>query len=220
MKEFFPILHVCPLFDGIGREYLFAILGCLGARVKEIKKHQIIFSEGDTANTVGIVLSGRAQVIKEDYYGNRTIVGMAEPGELFAESFACAGAVALPVSIIAAEDCKVMLIDSHRIAVSCSNACSFHSQLIQNLLKIVAEKNIQFNQKMEILTQRTTREKLLVYLNSQAKQKGSNSFTIPYDRQALADFLGVERSAMSAEISKLRKDGILHSRKNHFEMLK
>ena len=219
MKNFIPVLRSCVLFDGIANDDLFAITGCLGAWVKEVKKGQVIFSEGDSTNWIGIVLSGSIQIMKEDYNGNRTIVSLCQPAELFAESFACAGGGVLPVSILAAEDSSVMLIDSHRVCVSCSNACTFHSHLIQNLLKIVANKNIQFNQKIEILSMRTTREKLLAYLNAEAKRAGNSSFTIPYDRQALADYLGVERSAMSAEISKLRNDGIIESEKNYFKLL-
>lgn len=219
MKDFLPILETCTLFEGIRREDLLPMLSCLGARVNHFKKNQILFSEGDDAKFVGIVLSGSVQIIKEDYHGYRSIVSRSEVGELFCESFACAGVATLPVSVVAVEDCAVVFIDSRRICVSCSNACAFHSRTIQNLLKVVAERNLQFHQQMEITAKRTTREKLMAYLLSQAKQAGSDSFTIPYDRQALADFLQVERSAMSAEISKLRKERVLESKKNQFTLL-
>lgn len=219
MKEFLPVLEKCALFDGIRKEDLSVMLSCLGARVSRYKKNQIIFAEGDEAKFVGIVLAGSAQIVKEDFHGDRSIVSRVGPGELFAESFACADVAAMPVSVVAAEDCAVMLIDSRRITVSCSNACAFHSKTIYNLLRVVASRNLEFHQKMEITGKRTTREKLMAYLMAQAKQAGSNSFTIPYDRQALADYLQVERSAMSAEISKLRADGILESKRNHFTLL-
>ena len=219
MKDFLPILEKCTLFEGIRREDLLPMLSCLGARVNQFKKNQILFSEGDDAKFVGIVLQGSVQIVKEDYHGYRSIVSRAGVGELFCESFACAGVAVLPVSVVAAEDCAVVFIDSRRICVSCSNACAFHSRTIQNLLKVVAGRNLQFHQQMEITAKRTTREKLMAYLLSQAKQAGSDSFTIPYDRQALADFLQVERSAMSAEIGKLRKEGVLESRKNQFTLL-
>lgn len=219
MKEFFPVLMECPLFEGIRQEDLGTMLACLGARVSAAKKNQVIFREGDPANYVGIVLTGSAQILKEDFYGNRSIVAHVEPGELFGESFACAGVPALPVSVVAMQDSMLMIIDSRRITVSCSSACSFHNRMIFNLLKVVATKNLAFHQKIEITSRRTTREKLMAYLLSQAKLHGSPSFTIPYDRQALADYLGAERSAMSAELSKLRKDGILEYRKNHFTLL-
>lgn len=220
MEKYFTVLEGCPLFAGIGREDLRALLDCLGATVMDVKRNQVIFAEGDAARYVGIVLEGSVRIEKVDYYGNRSIMAQAGAGELFAESFACAGAMEMPVSAVAAEDSRVMLVECYRITVGCSNACGFHSRLIANLLQIVAFKNIQLNQKMEITAKRTTREKLMSYLLSQAKLQGSDSFTIPFDRQALADYLQVERSAMSAEISKLRNEGILESTKNHFRLLK
>ena len=219
MEKFLSVLSRCQLFAGLNNQDLIAILACLDARVHGVAKNSAVFSEGEQAVYVGIVLSGNVQIVKEDYYGNRSIVAVAEPGELFGETFACAGVDALPVSVVAVQDSQVMLIDCHRITRSCSNACSFHNQLVLNLLQVVASKNLAFNQKLEILSKRTTRDKLMAYLTGQAKLRGSSSFSIPYDRQALADYLGVERSAMSAEISKLRKDGIIDSAKNHFTLL-
>ncbi len=220
MQEFVPLLSRCTLFQNIRQEDLPPMLSCLGARVTTVKKNQLIMREGEPARSVGIVLSGGAQIIKEDYYGNRSIVARIEPGELFGESFACAGVDALPVSVEATADSQIMLINCHRITVSCTNACGFHSRLIYNLLQVVATKNLIFNQKIEITSKRTTREKLMTYLLSQAKTHNSSSFTIPYDRQSLADYLGVERSAMSAEIGKLRKEGILECDKSRFKLLK
>ena len=167
----------------------------------------------DTFENVG------AQIVKEDFYGKRTIVVRIEPADLFGESFACAQLLAIPVSVIAAEDSEVMLMDCQRLLTTCSNSCDFHNKLIFNLLKVVAAKNLLFNQKMEITSRRTTREKLLAYLNAQAKQHGSNSFTIPYDRQELADYLEVDRSGLSAEISKLRREGVLESQRSQFTLL-
>ena len=219
MKEFFPVLARCPLLEGIDRNDWDGLLSCLGATVHSIKKNQAIFSEGEPARYVGIVLEGSVQIEKVDFYGNRSIVAITYPGELFGESFACADAAVMPASVVANADARVMLIDCHRITTGCSNACGFHSRLISNLLKIVAQKNIQLNQKIEITSKRTTREKLMAYLLGQAKLQGSDSFTIPFDRQELADYLQVERSAMSAQISKLRQEGILESTKNRFRLL-
>ena len=219
MKKYFAILLGCPLFAGISPEELDALLTCLGARSLPVTKGQVILAEGEPARFVGIVLAGCVQIEKVDYYGNRSILTQAMPGQLFAESFACAGAAEMPVSAVATEPGQVMLIERTRITTGCSNACGFHSRLVANLLQIVSEHNIQLNQKIEITGKRTTREKLLAYLVGQAKLQGSDSFTIPFDRQALADYLQVERSAMSAEISKLRKEGRLESRKNQFRLL-
>ena len=219
MEKYFHVLQKCPLFSQIKKENLQTLLHCLGATVKTYHKRETILEEGHPAKHIGIVLSGCAQMIQLDYHGNRSIVSNVEPSELFAESFACAEVSAIPISIIAKEASEVMLIDCQRIIHSCSNACDFHQQMIYNLLKNVATKNLLFHQKIEITSKRSTREKLLSYLTLQAKKTGSQSFDIPFDRQELADYLEVDRSGLSAEISKLRKEGILLCHRNHFELL-
>lgn len=219
MEKFFDVLSRCSLFEGIDPSDYSVMLECLGARVMGFGKGQEIFSEGDEAVYIGIVLSGAVQIVKEDYYGNRSIVDRMEPGELFGESFACADGGPLPVNVVAAESCEIMLLGSRRISTSCSKACGFHSKLIYNLLKIVSRRNLVFNRKLEILSKRTTREKLMTYLMYEAKRQGRQEFSIPFDRQALADYLGVERSAMSAELSRLQRDGVLTTDRNHFCLL-
>lgn len=219
MKEYFGILRKCSLFNNIKNENLISMLGCLGATVKTYGKKEIIIKEGEKARYIGIVLSGSAQVLKIDYFGNRSIVAGIEPSEMFGESFACAGVEAIPISVIANEQSKIMLIDCERVMHPCANGCNFHQQIIFNLMKIMATKNIMFHQKIEITSERTTREKLMAYLMLQAKKWNSNSFQIPFDRQELADYLQVDRSGLSAEISKMRNEGILKSHKNHFELL-
>lgn len=219
MRNFINIIKECPLFQGIKEEELSAILGCLGARRLSFDKGRYIFSEGDPAKQIGIVLSGSVQVSRDDYYGNRTLMSRLEPGDLFGESFAFAGVETLPVSVTAATACDIMLIDSSRIISPCSNACGFHTKLIFNLLQIMARKNLGFHQKIEITSKRTTREKLMAYLLAQAKVQQSDSFEIPFDRQALADYLEVDRSGLSAEISKLRKEGVLECHRSRFTLL-
>ena len=219
MKEYLPVLQQCPLFQGIDGADILGLLNCLGAALRSFTKHQQILSEGDTADRLGILLSGSAAVVNQDIYGNRSILSAVQPGQLFAESFACAGADRLPVSVVAGEDVSVLLIDCRRITKSCSNACGFHNQMIFNLLQAVAERSLEFHKKLEITSRRTTREKLMAYLLTQAKTANSKEFTIPYDRQELADYLGVERSAMSAELSKLQKEGVLQTNRSRFQLL-
>ena len=219
MQEILPILQRCPLFDGIAVQDLRAMLGCLRARVMPMKKGQALLHEGDSTESVGIVLTGAVQILREDYYGNRSIMGHIGPTQLFGESYAFAGTRNLPVSVVADSDGSVLMIDSRRISSCCANVCEFHNRMIENMLRLVATHNLMLHQKIHITSKRTTREKLMAYLLSQAKQQGSNSFTIPFDRQALADYLEVDRSGLSAEISKLRKEGVLESEKNTFTLL-
>lgn len=219
MQQNIDFLTTCPLFSGIDADDLSAMLSCLTARTLSFRKNETILQEGSPAREVGILLKGQAQLIRTDYLGNRSIIISIEPGDMFAEAFACAGVEALPVSVVATEDSEVMLIDCRRIMTSCCHACGFHSQLIYNLLKIVAGKNLIMHQKALITSQRTTKEKLMTYLLMQARQAHSPYFTIPFDRQGLADFLEVDRSGLSAEIGRLKKQGVLDSHKNSFRLL-
>jgi len=219
MKKYFNILRKCPLFNDIDDNDLTTMLACLGAKILSFDKKYTVFSEGSPAKYVGIVLSGSVQIIKNDYYGNRSIVSSAEPSDLIGEAFACAEVDNLPVSIVANEPSEIMLIECYRILHSCSNGCHFHQHMIFNLMKNLAMKNILFHQKIEITSKRSTREKLMAYLMLQAEKTKSNRFRIPFDRQELADYLEVDRSGLSAEISKLRKEGIIESEKNYFELL-
>ena len=220
MEKYYPVLDRCAMFQGIGKESVLAMLKCMGARVLSYNQGETIFAEGDLAEDIGIVLSGSAQIVKIDYFGNRSIMANVVEGEIFGESFACSGVDTLPVNVIATKNCQIMIINALRIISTCSNACEFHRQIIFNLLKVVATKNLVFNQKIEVTSKRSTREKLMTYLLIQAKNAGSNEFTIPFDRQELADYLEVDRSGLSAEISKLRKEGVLECEKGRFLLIK
>ncbi len=195
------------------------MLNCLGAKIEFFDKKYTVMAEGNVARYIGIVLSGSVQIIQVDYYGNRSILGNVGQSGVFAEAFACAETPVLPVSVIAGEPSEIMLIDSAHILHTCSNNCGFHQQLIFNLMKDLAQKSILFHQKLEIVAKRTTKDKLMAYLMLEARRAGSNAFDIPFDRQELADYLEVDRSGLSAEISKLREQGVLESRKKHFELL-
>ena len=219
MKKYLEILKKCPLFFEIEENDLLRMLHCLGARVEFFDKKYTIFAEGSSARYVGIVLSGAAQIVQFDYYGNRSILSGISASEVFAEAFACAEIRSLPVTVIVNEPSEIMLIDCSHILHTCENNCGFHQKLIFNLMKDLAKKTILFHQKVEIVSKRTTREKLLAYLALRAKQANSNRFEIPFDRQALADYLEVDRSGLSSEIGKMKREGILKNKKNHFELL-
>lgn len=219
MKKFLPILKKCALFQGIEDDDLLRMLGCLGAKIEDFDKKCTIFAEGVPARHIGILLSGAAQIMQFDYYGNKSILTRISPSEVFAEAFACAAVPSLPVTVVASEPSTVMFINCEHILHTCTNNCGFHQKLIYNLMKDLASKTILFHQRIEITSKRTTREKLLTYLTLEARRTGSDSFTIPFDRQELADYLEVDRSGLSAEIGKLRAAGVIESQKNHFVLL-
>lgn len=219
MEKFFPLLMNSPLFEGLDEEELGAVLGCFGAKRTLYRKGQAILCEGDPAEQLGVVLSGAVQVFRMDYFGNRSLMGRLEEGDLFAEAFACAGVSAMPVSVVALEETQALLIRADRVLHSCSSACAFHQRMIYNLMRILALKNLACNQKIEVTSKRSTREKLMAYLMLQAKQAGASTFAIPFDRQELADYLEVDRSGLSAEIGKLRREGVLKCERNRFTLL-
>jgi CRP-like cAMP-binding protein len=196
-----------------------SLMGCLQAVKRRAKKGEMVFSAGDSP-AVGLLQTGAVQVIAEDPLGNRTIIGRMEAGDLFGEAFACAGAAKIPFSVEAATDSEYLLIDVKKILVTCPTACPFHSKLIENLMAILARKNILLGSKIRHLSRRSTREKLLSYLSEQAREAGSGSFSIPFNRQDLADYLCVDRSAMSAELSRLKAEGVLDYDKNNFTFLR
>ena len=219
MEEYLEVLSRCPLFEGIAQAEMREMLGCLDGKIVRIARGDPVFLEGDPAEFVGVVLSGAVQILRDDYYGRRSVLAAVEPGELFAEAFACAGLETLPVSAVARQLSTVLLLDCRRVLTGCANTCSFHSRMVGNLLRGIARKNLALTRKIRCMAPRTTREKLMEFLLDQAKQHGSPEFVIPYDRQALADYLGVERSAMSVEIGKLKRDGCIESHGSWFRVL-
>ncbi|MDR1779051.1 MAG: Crp/Fnr family transcriptional regulator [Clostridiales Family XIII bacterium] len=220
MKNIFPVISSSPLFAGISSEDFGAIMGCLGAAVKGYDKGETVYFEGDTVSEIGLLVSGKLHLLKNDIWGNNSILTEISPPDMFAEAVVCSGLGRVPVSVVAKEKSEILFIDYKKVVTTCEGACGFHSKLIRNMIGVLARKNILLSNKMEHITKRTIKDKLLSYLGDAARQTGSRSIDIPYNRQELADYLSVERSALSAEMSKLKSEGIIDYRKNHFEVLR
>ena len=219
MKQYISLLKNTYMFNGINESEIEGMLKCLNARTMLYKKNEYILRNGETVNSIGMVLEGLALIEKEDIWGNRTIISEISPGTLYAESYACLSKLPAEISVIASDNTTVMLFDIRRILTTCSSSCGFHTKLIQNLLHTIAQKNVLLTKKMEYISKKTIKEKLLAYLSSEAMKAGSPTFNIPFNRQELADFLSVDRSALSSEISKLQKKGVISCRKNAFTIL-
>ena len=218
MEAYLGALRRVALFHGLGDRELLSMLDCLGARLRQYSKGDVIFHAGDPATHLGAVLTGQVQVSRTKADGQRVVMGEIRPGGLFAESFACARAESLPVTVTAAADAAVLLIDCGRISAPCSAACTFHTRLISNLLQVLAEKNLSLAVKLGHLSGRTIRERLLSYLEEQAARTGRATVTVPFDRQALADYLCVDRSALSRTIGALQREGVLTVRRDRFTL--
>ena len=209
--EISPCMTSSPLFRDISPADLASLLDCLDARERAYEKGTWLLRRGERTDRLGLVLSGTVHILREDFWGSRSIVGLAGPGEIFAESYALAGEP-LEVSVLAASDTRVLFL---RVEM----ALAGRGQLTRNLTALLAEKNLTLTRKMRHMARRTTREKLLSYLSAQALRSGGPEFDIPMDRQQLADYLAVDRSAMSAALGKPRDEGVLEFRKNHFRLL-
>ncbi len=216
MEDFLWIIRNCQLFSGISENEIKEMLICLDAKRKSFRKGDFIFRTGDTTDAIGLLLNGTAFILQDDFWGNRNILSTVTPGQTFAETFACAPGTVMTVSVIAESNCDILLLDVKRILNVCSAACSHHSRIIRNLLSDLAAKNLAYNEKIAHMAQRTTRAKLLSYLSAAAQKNNSYEFDIPFSRQQMADYLSVERSGLSLELSRMKKDGLLDYHKNHF----
>lgn len=218
MEQFLQTLKRSPLFFDAKEEEITAMLTCLSAQVKQYEKHDFLLHVGDRVEALGLVLTGCLHIGKEDLWGNRNIVTEVTQGEIFAEAYACTGAP-LRVNVIAAERSQVLFLNIRRVLTVCSSNCAYHTRLIGNLMSVLAGKNLLMNEKLFHMAQRSIRDKLMSYLSTEAQRQGKRSFDIPFNRQQLADYLSVDRSALSNELSKLQKDGVLQFHKNHFVLL-
>lgn len=203
------------LFNGLKEDEITSLLGCLNAEKRSYKKGEVILSEGSTTENSGIVLSGMVMISCCDIWGNNSILGNAAPGSIFAEVYACIPGQPLLVTVSAAEDTSILFMNVGRILTTCSNACPFHVRLARNLLTVCAHKNLQLSQRIQHTSSKSVRGRLMSYFSECAKHFGSNSFLVPYNRQQLADYLNVDRSAMCNELSKMQKDGMIEYERNH-----
>jgi len=207
------------MFSGLDSDELERILSCLDAREKSLKRDENALCAGEKPEHIGIVLTGMLHIIREDYEGRRVLVAALSPGEVFAEALCCAGVLESPVTITADIDSAVLLLRFTHIPRTCSNACAFHGRLVRNLLEIIACKNLQLQNRMETIRLRSVRVKVLRYLESFLHRQGRN-ITIPFNREELADYLCVERSALSHELARMKRDGLIDYRKNNFILKK
>ena len=219
MKKYLKILKNTAMFSGISEEEIGSMLSCLGARLITYKKGEYVFRQGDEIGNITLLVEGSLLVQQDDYWGNRSILGKIEVGDLFGEAYIAKTGGPILNDVVAQTDSAVIFFDVLRVMTTCSAACSFHSAVIKNLLFAVAEKNRTLVRKLSHISKRSTREKLISYLSDEAKKQKSSEIVIPFSRQQLADFLSVDRSAMSKELSKMRDEGLIRFKKNRFSLL-
>ncbi len=218
-KSYLEILKQVKLFDSITEQELGPMLDCLGSKIKIFQKGDYILSAGDEVNSIGIVISGQVEIVKEDIMGRRTLISSLGQTDIFGEAMACAGIKKSPTSVLAGSRTAICFTDYSRVVTSCTSSCGFHSLLIQNMLKLMAHKNLFLNKKLDYLSLKSMREKLSSYLLDQYSLQRNTSFSIPLNREGLADYLAVDRSAMSRELGRMRDEGLISFERNHFQLL-
>lgn len=219
MQQYIPILKNSPLFSGVTPEEMALMFSCLGAFIKTYSRGEYLFREGEETGHITVLISGELHIQRDDYWGDRSIISHVEPGNMFGEAYLSSDNGVILYDVAAAKDSTVIFFDINRILTVCPSACPYHTRVMQNLFYALSDRNRYLVQKLGHMSRRTTREKLISYLSEQADRNQSNSFTIPFNRQQLADFLSVDRSAMSSELGKMRDEGLITFNKNSFTLL-
>lgn len=204
------------LFQGIREENVRELLTCLNAHEKQYKKGETVFRAGDTVSEIGLILSGSVNIVVNFYWGNSNIFGRAGAGELFAEAYAAIPGKELACDVVAAEESNILFVDMHKLLTTCRKGCAHHHQIIYNLIQISAGKNLELSSRMMYTAPKSIRERLMLYLSAVAQEKQSDHFQVPFSRQQLADYLGVDRSALSKELSRMQRDGLLSYNRSDF----
>lgn len=217
-EKIFFILKKVKLFDGLSGTDIKKALDCLDGKSVKYRKGAVIIAANDPVSDIGIVLNGSVEIMKEDYNGSRSIISRFYPSSIFGEALACAGIKKSPVTALAASNCDILFISFSKITGICGKICGFHSEIIGNMLKILAQKNIFLNNKIEHLSKRTMRDKLLSYLKEESRKNNLKEFSVPFNRNELADYLFIDRSAMSRELGRMRDDGLIEFNKNRFKL--
>ncbi|MDY4970797.1 MAG: Crp/Fnr family transcriptional regulator [Lachnospiraceae bacterium] len=218
MDTGYHILYETGLFGGIDEDDLQTMLTCLHTREAQYRKGELIFQEGDVIQEAGIVLSGRVHVVQDDFWGNRHIVSIVPEGNMFGEAYACLGNEKLRADVRAEADCRILFLNLQKAMHVCKNTCPFHQKLVKNILYCIAGKNLNLAAKIQHTSRRSIREKVLSYLSEESRKNGSSYFTVPFTRQQMADFLAVDRSALSKELSRMQQDGLIEFERNQFHL--
>lgn len=218
MIQYFPILKETQLFSGLSENEIREILHCLNATLRSYPKGSFVLQQGDILAHIPVLAKGMLYIQQDDYWGNRSIINSIAAGEMFGEAYASFEGGVMEHDVVAVEDSTVLFLDIRKLLSACPSACRFHSLVIQNLFFAISEKNRRLVQKLGHISKRSTREKLISYLSNEAVRQQSSTFSIPFNRQQLADFLSVDRSAMSNELSKMRKEGLVTFQKNRFTL--
>lgn len=220
-KEFFmnqnhPSTLSCPLFINMPDPDIRRLFHCFQIKEKTFQKNEYIIQAGMPITDILLIEEGLAHIVEDDYWGNRTLIDCINSHNVFGIGYAYSPFSVYPVSLVAKKKTKILFIDATKVFTPCGKHCLHHQQLIQNAVAILANKNVGLIDKITHLSRRSTKDKILSFLSFYSKKVDSPDFYIPFDRQELADYLSVDRSALSKELGKLKQEGIIDFEKNHF----
>lgn len=218
MRSIIDAVH-SPLFEGIQPDDLNTMLGCIGYHIGTFRKGEALALEDENIKHIGILLSGVVDMIKEDFWGNKTLLVRMHKDELFGETFACGTDTRSIVSFVVSEDAEILFIPFNKVMHTCSMTCVFHHRLIENMIRIIANKSRDLMHKVDVISKKTLREKILTYLSLQAQTSSSHYFEIPLGRVELAEYMCADRSALTRELAKMKADGVIDYDKNCFRIL-
>ena len=216
MQNYYNQIKNSPIFFGMKEDELKGLLECFNARIRNYDEGEVIIRQGDIINNIYLILEGSVNIEKDSYWGRRIIVSRLGVNNNIALSFVASKNITSGIDAIAIGKTKLLILNYEKCTSMCQNACTRHKVLINNLFEILSKENIELLQKIENISQKTIREKLLTYFSNEARKNKSNIFEIPFNRQDLADYLNIDRSAMSFELSKMQKEGLIKFEKNKF----
>ena len=218
MTEEMEYIRQSRMFDGIKDGDVESILKCLGYSIKLYKKNKVIAMEGNDMRFIGIILQGSVDMIKEDIWGNKDMLTRMMPGDLFGETFACGVDTETVVTFVASATTELLILPFNKVLRTCSNSCDFHERLIKNIIMMIAKKNKALMQKLEVVTKKSLREKILAYLSQQAQEQQTKYFHVPLGRKELADYLCADRTSLTRELSSMKKEGLIDFERNTFRL--
>jgi CRP-like cAMP-binding protein len=218
MEDLIKKIKGFPLFAGIKEDDYETMMACISFHCSKYQRGDYVTLEEEHIKNIGIIMSGSIDIIKEDLWGGTTILLRMRSGEMFGETFACAVNSASTVTFIASADTKVLFMPFTRVMHSCSNVCVFHHRLIENMVSLIAAKNRDLMQKIEVISKKNLRDKIMTYLSMQAQTQGKRYFDVPMGRLELADYLCADRSALTRELSNMKKDGLIDYDRNTFHL--
>lgn len=218
-KVFIPNFMDIPLFQGLEREEISEVLQKFHALIKHFPKSDYIYLAGDCVENLCVVLEGTVQMIKEDIWGEKSIIANLGAGSVFAENFLGKLGDRSVVSYFVASDSEILMLPLGRALYDVSAPSKASQRLMCNIVSVLADNNTRLIEKTEILCKKTLRSKILAYLEQEARNNACRQITIPFNRTDLANYLDADRSALTRELARMREEGLIDYNKNTFTIL-